>query len=45
MRFLKTPIEDDDFVEKELKNKLADLRENIEDIVKMPYKMKAFTLL
>ena len=45
LRFLKTPIGDDEFVEKELKKKLAVLREKIKAIIKMPYKMEAFTLL
>ena len=43
--FLNTPIGSDEFVEEWLRNKLKDLKEKIDHIVEMPYKMEAFSIL
>ena len=45
MKFLKTPVGTDDFVEDELEKRLDILRKKVNSIAEMPFKMEAFTLL
>ena len=45
MRFLKTPIGNDEYVKVALDEKLRELKDWIKSISEMPHKMEAFTLL
>ena len=44
-KFTKTPIGTDEYVEEELSKKLTDLKDKIDKIASMPFKMEAFSLL